>query len=204
MIRYALVLPLCAAGLILLGGCSSVRDSLGLDTKAPDEFNVVSRAPLAMPATLGSLPEPEPGAPRPQEVQPSAQAQYALFGRLVGGGSFSNGQEYLIASAETNALEPSGAVVSEYSLESDLPTAISPAIRTTVDEEHEHILNDSTWLEDINPVTEYGDPTEVLIDVQRERERIQAQAARGAPINEGQFEAYIVVEEEKALLEDLF
>jgi len=53
-------------------------------------------------------------------------------------------------------------------------------------------------------VTDRGDPTEVLIDVNKERERLQNNAALGLPANAGEFEGVIVVEEEKALLEDLF
>ena len=104
----------------------------------------------------------------------------------------------LIAAANMHALEPREYLVIEPG------TSVSPEIRQQVDDEHLYILNDSSWIEDINPVTAYGDPTEVLIDVAAERQRLQTNAALGRPASFGPFEGYIVVEEEKALLEDIF
>jgi hypothetical protein len=61
-----------------LGGCSGIRDSLGIGKHPPDEFQVVSRAPLSMPPDFNLRP-PQPGVPRPQEGTPRDQAQSALF-----------------------------------------------------------------------------------------------------------------------------
>ncbi len=180
------------ASALVVGGCTNIRESLGSIRTAPDEFNVVTRAPLRLPPDLEDLPEPQPGLARPQELQPSEQAQVALFGSALPQGNPSVGEELLTAQATTNALAQSEQLV------------IDPNIRGIVDDEHLYILNDSTWIEDINPVVDRGDPTEVLIDVNKERERLQNNAALGLPANPGEFEGVIVVEEEKALLEDLF
>jgi len=177
---------------VALSACGGVREQLGFVVEAPNEFNVVTRAPLQMPPTLDELPEPDPGKPRPVELQPSEQAQVALFGRVLGDGRLSTGEEILVAEATAAALAESEQI------------EIDPDIRGIVDDEHIYILNDSTWLEDINPVTDRGDPTEVLIDVAKERERLQTNAALGLPANHGAFEGVIVVQEEKALLEDIF
>ncbi|MBM3516594.1 MAG: DUF3035 domain-containing protein, partial [Alphaproteobacteria bacterium] len=56
-----------------LGGCEQSREALGLTKRQPDEFTVVSRAPLVVPPDANLRP-PLPGAPRPQEARPSAQA----------------------------------------------------------------------------------------------------------------------------------
>ena len=77
------VLP---AGLIvataLVAGCdrtgSPVR-ALGRDVPPPDEFAVLSRAPLRMPPGMG-LPEPRPGAPSPLDPRPQQEAAMALLG----------------------------------------------------------------------------------------------------------------------------
>ena len=172
--------------------CTGVRERLGLVAQAPNEFNVVTRAPLRVPPTLEELPVPQPGLARPQELQPTEEAQIALFGNVLADGSSSTGERILVAEAAEAALTASGDVT------------IDPNIRGIIDEEHTYILNDSTWLEDINPMTSRGDPTEVLIDVAKERERLQKNAALGLPANAGNFEGVIVVEEEKALFEDLF
>jgi hypothetical protein len=180
------------ASALVMGGCSGISESLGSVRTAPDEFNVVTRAPLSLPPDLEVLPDPQPGLARPQELQPTEQAQIALFGSPLPQGSFTDGELLLTAQATTHALAQSEQLI------------IDPDIRGVVDDEHLYILNDSTWIEDINPVTERGDPTEVLIDVNKERERLQNNAALGLPANAGDFEGVIVVEEEKALLEDLF
>jgi hypothetical protein len=64
---------------IAMGGCSTMRDQLGLARKKPDEFAVVPKAPLAMPPDFTNLREPEPGAPRPQQVSPAGEARAALL-----------------------------------------------------------------------------------------------------------------------------
>jgi hypothetical protein len=72
-------LAACALAALGLAGCSSVRDNLGLNRTKPDEFAVVPKAPLAMPPDFSNLREPEPGAPRPQQVSPSGEAKAALL-----------------------------------------------------------------------------------------------------------------------------
>ncbi|HEY0837577.1 MAG TPA: DUF3035 domain-containing protein, partial [Azospirillum sp.] len=66
--RRRLAAPLLGLALVALtvSGCSDVRRSIGLDRASPDEFAVVSRAPLSMPPDL-RLPAPRPGAMRPQD-----------------------------------------------------------------------------------------------------------------------------------------
>lgn len=59
------------------GGAASIKDTLGVDVGAPDEFRVVRRAPLEIPEDL-ILRAPTPGADRPQEFTPIKQARNAL------------------------------------------------------------------------------------------------------------------------------
>jgi hypothetical protein len=71
-----------AVALFLLGGltaCSSFREAIGSAKTPPDEFAVVTKAPLVIPPEF-SLRPPEPGAPRPQEATPQASAQQTVFG----------------------------------------------------------------------------------------------------------------------------
>jgi hypothetical protein len=67
----------CAAAVFLLTGCSGFKQVVGLEATAPDEFAVESRAPLTIPPEYDLRP-PAPGAPRPQDVSPSAKAQEAI------------------------------------------------------------------------------------------------------------------------------
>jgi hypothetical protein len=72
-----------AAGLAALGmglsGCQSAGKALGITKVTPDEFRVVTKAPLTVPPDY-SLRPPTPGEPRPQELQPESAARTALLG----------------------------------------------------------------------------------------------------------------------------
>ncbi len=74
MLRFSLI----AAMVLALSACSDVKKQLGLTKQSPDEFKVVSRAPLSLPPDY-SLRPPEPGIPRPQEGTTSQQARNAVF-----------------------------------------------------------------------------------------------------------------------------
>jgi hypothetical protein len=60
-----------------LSGCTDARRALGYEKAPPDEFAVVSRAPLSQPPDFNLRP-PAPGASRPQEGTASDQARSAL------------------------------------------------------------------------------------------------------------------------------
>ena len=69
-------------GLMGLGlqGCGSTAKALGMTKVTPDEFRVVSKAPLVVPPDYALRP-PTPGQPRPQELQPESAARTALLGQ---------------------------------------------------------------------------------------------------------------------------
>jgi hypothetical protein len=89
-----LILPasvVLSAGLVLVGcGDTSLTRTFGLVRDTPDEFTVVTRAPLSMPPDFALRP-PQPGAPRPQELSDRAQAESALVPDSVLGGSRASG-----------------------------------------------------------------------------------------------------------------
>jgi hypothetical protein len=65
--------------LLLLGGCGDeVKKTFGLGKNPPDEFQVVRRAPLALPPDF-SLRPPQPGAARPQETALADQARRTVL-----------------------------------------------------------------------------------------------------------------------------
>ena len=66
-------------GALALAACSNARSTLGIDPAPPDEFTVVSKAPLTIPPDFNLRP-PKPGAARPQEQNPTTRAQAALVG----------------------------------------------------------------------------------------------------------------------------
>jgi hypothetical protein len=70
------VAGVCAAA--LLAGCTDTKRALGIEKAPPDEFAVVSRAPLELPPEF-SLRPPQPGMPRPQDSAPQQQARQTIF-----------------------------------------------------------------------------------------------------------------------------
>ncbi|MEI6640518.1 MAG: DUF3035 domain-containing protein [Novosphingobium sp.] len=75
--RKATTILMLAGGAMLLGACSQ-GGSL-FNRIRPDEFAVSRQAPLVVPPDFALMP-PNPGAPRPQDVDSSKQALDALFG----------------------------------------------------------------------------------------------------------------------------
>ena len=61
------------------GGGVNVKEELGLKAAPPDEFSVVTRAPLSVPPDF-TLRPPRPGAERPMEISVREQTRKTVFG----------------------------------------------------------------------------------------------------------------------------
>lgn len=94
-------LLLGAAG---LAGCKSASAAFGLEKVTPDEFRVVTKAPLTLPPDY-SLRPPQPGEPRPQELQPESAARQALEGQREGDVR-SDGEKLFVAKAGAEHADP--------------------------------------------------------------------------------------------------
>jgi len=101
-----------AAMLLALQACDtfgSPLEAMGSKIPPPDEFQVIVRAPLMMPATA-NLPEPRPGAASPLDPDPHRDALRALLGTsgspVVSSIAPSAGEQVLLSSA--NAAAASG------------------------------------------------------------------------------------------------
>ncbi len=83
MTRTRLVIAAVAASAVFgASACSSgVRQALGAEKTTPDEFRVVTIAPLTVPPEYALRP-PQPGELRAEDVFPDQQARRALFGDL--------------------------------------------------------------------------------------------------------------------------
>jgi hypothetical protein len=62
-----------------LSGCSYIRESAGMNKMAPDEFAVLTKAPLVIPPDFGLMP-PKPGAAPTNQTDPAGNAQASLYG----------------------------------------------------------------------------------------------------------------------------
>jgi len=77
----ALVVVLAAA--TAASGCAGFSRAIGASRSSPDEFRVMTHAPLTLPPDYNLRP-PRPGEARPGESDPSTEARAALFGDNVG------------------------------------------------------------------------------------------------------------------------
>jgi hypothetical protein len=159
---------------VALTGCGgeSLRDTLGYGKTAPDEFAIVTKAPLVIPPDY-SLRPPQPGAPRPQEmeIQPGVTAQRALLGDqsvAADGSTISSGEQIL--------LQQSGGAQAD------------PRIRQVVNAETRSLVErDQTFVDDVIFWRKPGTPPdERLVNPSEEVQRIQRNEAEGKPVTEGE------------------
>ena len=99
-----LTLAAVAVACVAVSGCGGFRQAMGVEKVAPDEFRVVTRAPLVLPPDYALRP-PRPGDPRPQELRPDGQARAAVFGQDVGGQA-TPGERALVNRAGADAVDP--------------------------------------------------------------------------------------------------
>ena len=75
LLRTAILLGAAAA----LSGCSTLQEAAGSSKEPPDEFAIVTKAPLVIPPDYNLRP-PKPGAAPTNQVAPTDAAQQALIG----------------------------------------------------------------------------------------------------------------------------
>lgn len=186
-----LALAALALAALLVSGCSEIRSMAGFDRRVPDEFAVVSRAPLSLPPSF-DLPPPAPGAPRPQESTATARAETVLFGGRQTG-FYLNGQFLPAGPAspgEAAFLARAGG------------GAVQANIRQVVNREADQEIEDSKGFADSLLFWQTPDQPGLVVDPQAEMRRLANNAALGLPLNEG--EVPVIDESDKAPLEGLF
>ena len=94
-----------------LAGCSSIKDAAGGGKDSPDEFAVVTKAPLVIPPDFNLRP-PAPGQGPTNSVEPTQAAQNALFNAdpstvaAAMPATMSSGERYLLAYAHVQDADP--------------------------------------------------------------------------------------------------
>ncbi len=182
-VRAGAVVGCLAAFGLTLSACTNLMDSLGLTKKAPDEFRVVTRAPLSLPPDFILRP-PRPGAPRPQEPTVLDRARSTLYGTpsRSARGARSKGEQALLKSARA--------------------TEVSPAIRLTIEREQAlRVEQDETLLETLMFWTT-SESSGTVVDPTKEAARIRQASAAGVPPSEG--ETAIIERRTKTIFDILF
>jgi hypothetical protein len=162
----------------------SLRRSLGLDSRGPDEFRVVSRAPLDVPPDFGLRP-PQPGAQRPNEPTVREQAKQTVFGantpavRVVEGRS----------AGESVLLRQAGAV------------DVDANIRETVNRESAQLAQADRGLTDRLIFWREPPAPGTVVDPVAEQQRLRENAALGKPATEG--ETPIIQRKRRGILEGI-
>lgn len=158
-----LLLPLA------LGGCDGTREALGLNKKSPDEFAVVTKAPLVLPPEFGLRP-PQPGAPRPQEVQARDRAQAALGGGTAGGGLTQGGR------SPTSSPRSAGEAAL---LQQARATNADPDIRRKVNDEFTQLAERDSSFVDRLIFWQKAEQPGLAVDPAKEAQRLRENAATG-------------------------
>jgi hypothetical protein len=181
-----------AAAIALLTGCSGLQDTLGLGKRAPDEFAVVKQAPLVLPPNYALRP-PEPGAPRPQELQPREQAQAALTGRRNAGPG-----DTLRTGAGAAARSPGEQAL----LGQAKALNVDPTIRRQINQEFTQLVErDNSFVDKLIFWQSKPEPGTV-VDPAKEQQRLREAQASGTPANRG--DVPIIERRQKGWLEGIF
>ena len=169
--RHVVSLGLMGAVALSLAGCGgqSLKEVLGYGKSAPDEFSIVTKAPLVIPPDF-SLRPPTPGAPRPQESAPDVMARAALVGedtQVASLGSSSAGEQTL--------LNQTGA------------TEADPNIRKVVNSESQSLTDkDEGFVDSMLSFKGAEEPPAHVVDPEGEARRIQSNEAQGVSVTEGE------------------
>ncbi|MEN8721966.1 MAG: DUF3035 domain-containing protein [Alphaproteobacteria bacterium] len=91
---------------LMMGACGGSNDLVGFNRDVPDEFTVVTRAPLVMPPDINLRP-PAAGARGPQDQASYDRARSAVFGApSKNDGDLSSGENQLLTRAGADEIDP--------------------------------------------------------------------------------------------------
>ena len=187
-----LLVALCLSGVAATtSGCENARRALGMEKQAPDEFAVVTRAPLTMPPDYGLRP-PSPGEERPQEQNTRTQARRILLGNGAAGGDaasqavaegkFTKGEAAILAKA--GALDP------------------DPNIRQEVNRESTALVEANKGMFDKLLFWQKPQPPGTVVDPEKEAQRLREASALGKPADQGKVP--VIERKERGWLQGLF
>lgn len=165
--------------ILLCSGCGrNIRDNLGLESSAPDEFKVMAHKELTIPENFDNLPKPQDSISYTEEPPKSKlKAKQAILGK---------NDIYAKEEHNDNDNNYEDILLGNIDLPSD-----SEYIREQIDRENQEYKESLSIIEN-----ERKDP---IVDAQKEQERIRNNLKNNKKLNEGG----IAERERKSSLVDL-
>ncbi|MBM3620504.1 MAG: DUF3035 domain-containing protein [Alphaproteobacteria bacterium] len=170
--RILKVLALTGAT-VTLGACGALESIGGAKKVSPDEFKVVSHTPLTMPPNADLRP-PRPGAPRPGDQTPQAQARAVLTPAPAATGRAGARPAAAPVTATGSAAE------SQLLARASAGGAGGDDIRTQLNRESRILAESDRSLIDALIFWQDKPPPGVILDPVREQARLRAAQAQGA------------------------
>ena len=186
------VISCIIAGVFPLFGCENAKETIGLTKQAPDEFAVVTRAPLNIPPQFDLRP-PNPGSSRPQETTPRSEARKILLkntsrrrisrkNKTINSGKFSEGEAAFLQRAD--ALN------------------VDPTIRKVIKKESSGLTEVNKGLLRRIIFWQPKENSEKVIDATKEARRLRKVTAQGEPLTKG--ETPVIIRKPKGWLQGIF
>jgi len=168
---------------MLLSACAggSVQRALGLNKRSPDEFAVVSRAPLIVPPDFELRP-PRPGEARPQVGTTGDQARATLLGQASAPAATAPASP---ASTARPAASPPESAGQQALLRQAGGGTADPDIRQRIAEENQSLAAVEGEL--FTRLLAWREPEKLgaTVDAPAEAERLRANRAEGQPATAG-------------------
>lgn len=182
---------------LAVSACSNFnpRKTLGLENQAPDEFTVLSKAPLTVPPDF-TLRPPKPGAVRSQDLDPQLRAKESVFGsdpdRLGAITRFTTAGELPASKSpgEISLLQLAGVDQRD------------PNIREIINQETSILTERETTFVDDLIFWQDPQPSGTVVNPTEEARRIQENQAVGEAVTQG--ETPVIRRRRRALLEGIF
>jgi hypothetical protein len=162
---------------LALTACSgnTVKDTLGLNRSAPDEFRVVSRPPLSIPPQF-TLRAPANTDVSPNELSASQKAQSLVTSSTSPSKSTKKDAPATSSNAESQFLKNAGVNNANPMVRDELVEE-----RFTKQEKEEE--SGSSWW---NVFSSSDDKKDPLVDAKKEAERLKKNESEGQPVTKGE------------------
>lgn len=174
-------LGMLGLAVVMLAGCSNVKQQLGVGRHSPDEFTVVKRAPLSLPPEYNLRPPGE--GEKPAQTKPRQQARTIILGASESTVKAEDGEEALLQKAGFYDA--------------------NPEIRKVIDRENGYVPleNQSVAEKLIFWKNERPEPTTEVVNAKAEAARLKQNREEGKPLNEGDVP---VIKRKQSTIQKLF